>query len=161
MLTQSRLAELATYDPTTGVFICVQNRRGSKNKVGDVLGSLTAQGYIAIQFDNKRYLAHRLAVLAMTGKMPEKVVDHINRNRTDNRWTNLRCVSQVENAHNQDREAKRNSTGFVGVHRWQGRYRAKIVVNHKQKHLGTFDYPDLAAAAYTAAKKELQPTIEH
>jgi len=160
MLTQQRLKELATYDPETGLFICAKNRRGSRNKVGDILGSITPHGYIEIQFDGKRYYAHRLAVLAMTGALPKKVVDHINQNKADNRWINLRCVSQVENGHNQNRKAKRNKTGFVGVHRWQGRYRAKIVVNQKQVHLGTFECPELAAAAYNAAKKELQPVME-
>jgi len=155
MITQERLKELASYDPESGLFICAKNRRGSKNKVGDILGSLTGAGYIEIQLDGRRYLAHRLAVLAMTGVMPEKVVDHINQIKTDNRWINLRCVSQVENGHNQTRKAKRNSTGFVGVHKWQGKYRAKIVVNQKQVHLGTFDCPQLAAASYNAAKKTI------
>lgn len=160
MITQERLAQLAAYDPATGVFTCAQNRKGSKNKIGDALGSSTRCGHIEIQLDGRRYLAHRLAVLAMTGVMPEKVVDHINQNKTDNRWINLRCVSQVENGHNQIRSSSRNGTGFVGVHKWQGKYRAKIVVNQKQVHLGTFHCPELAAAAYNEAKRKLQPIYE-
>jgi hypothetical protein len=160
VLTQERLRELATYNPETGVFISAKNRRGSKNKVGDVLGSITKGGYIELQLDGKRYFAHRLAVLAMLGSMPEKVVDHINREKLDNRWINLRCVSQVENGHNQDRKPANNSTGCVGVHRWGGKFRAKINIGKKQIHLGTFDNLHKAAEVYAQAKANLQPIYE-
>lgn len=160
MITQERLAQLATYDPATGMFTCAQNRKGSKNKVGDVLGSLTRYGHIEIQLDGRRYFAHRLAFLAMTGSMPTGVVDHINRNPSDNRLSNLRDVTQVENGHNQSRDPRNNRTGFVGVHRWKGSYRAKLVVGQKQVHLGTFDNPSDAAAAYRAAKQAHLPLQE-
>ena len=160
MITQERLKQLATYDPETGLFTCAMNRRGSKNKVGDVLGSLTRNGYIEIQFDGQKYMIHRLAVLYMTGKMPEGVIDHINRNPADNRWINLRVVTQFENTHNQFRRPEYNSTGYVGVHRWGGKYRAKIKVRNNQVHLGTFDDPAIAARVYAAAKAQLQPVVE-
>jgi hypothetical protein len=160
MLTQERLKELATYNPETGLFICAKNRRGSKHKIGDALGSVTNNGYIEIQLDGKRYLAHRLAALAMKGAMPEQVVDHINRNKQDNRWVNLRCVSQVENGHNQYRKPTNNSTGCVGVHRWGGKFRAKINIGKKQIHLGTFENLHNAAESYAQAKANLQPMYE-
>lgn len=160
MITQERLKKLATYDPETGLLICVINRKGSKNKIGDALGSLNKAGYIEVQLDNRKYLAHRLAVLYMNGKMPDGVIDHVNRKPADNRWVNLRIVTQVENGHNQNRLPERNSTGYVGVHRWKGKYRAKLVVNKKQLHLGTFDDPVAASAAYEAAKQKHQPPQE-
>ena len=159
-ITKERLSELVTYNPESGLFVCAQNRRGSKNKVGDVLGSFTRSGHVEIQLDGRRYLAHRLAFLAMTGSMPTGVVDHINRNPGDNRWINLRDVTQVENGHNQNRDARNNCTGFVGVHRWKNNYRAKLVVGQKQIHLGTFDDPAIAAAAYRAAKQKHLPLQE-
>ena len=158
MINKERLDQVATYDPDCGIFICVKNRKGSKNKVGDVLGSRTKGGYIEIQIDGRRYLAHRLAFLTMTGDMPKGVVDHINRDQSDNRWANLRDVTQVENGHNQNRKSLNNSTGFVGVHKWNGKYRAKIVIKQKQMHLGTFDDSCLAAEAYDKAKQSLQPS---
>lgn len=160
MINQERLAQLVAYDPETGLFTCAQNRKGSKNKVGDVLGSFTRCGHIEIQLDSRRYLAHRLAFLAMTGSMPLGVVDHINRNPSDNRWANLRDVTQVENGHNQNRNPWNNRTGFVGVHCWKNKYRAKLVVGQKQVHLGTFDDPVTAAAAYEAAKQVHLPLQE-
>lgn len=160
MITQERLKQMATYHPETGLLICAMNRRGSKNKIGDILGSINKTGHIEVQLDSRKYLVHRLAVLYMTGKMPDGVIDHINRNPADNRWVNLRVVTQFENGHNQNRLPERNSTGYVGVHRWQGKYRAKIVVRQRQIHLGTFDDPALAASAYAVAKSKLQPTLE-
>lgn len=160
MITQERLKQLATYDPEAGLLVCAMNRRGSKNKIGDALGSLNKAGHVEVQLDSRKYLVHRLAVLYMTGEMPGGVIDHINRSPADNRWVNLRVVTQFENTHNQNRLPKRNSTGFVGVHRWHGKYRAKIVVKQKQIHLGTFEDPALAASAYAMAKSEFQPVYE-
>jgi len=159
-ITKERLSELVTYNPDSGLFVCAKNRKGSKNKAGVVLGSLNKCGHIQNQLDSRRYLAHRLAFLAMTGSMPTGVVDHINRNPSDNRWSNLRDVTQVENGHNQNRDPRNNRTGYVGVYRWKGGYRAKLVVGQKQIHLGTFDDPATAAAAYRAAKQAHLPLQE-
>jgi len=160
MLTQERLKQLATYNPETGLLVCVKNRKGSKNKIGDTLGSVNKVGYFEVQIDNRRYFVHRLACLYLTGTMPNGVVDHINRNPSDNRWANLRVVTQFENSRNANRLAERNSTGYVGVHLWNGKYRAKIVIKQKQVHLGTFDDALTAAAAYQVAKKQHQPCLE-
>lgn len=160
MLTQDRLKELVEYSPDTGEFRYAKSRKGSKYRAGDLLGSLTSVGYMQAQLDGKRYFLHRLAVLYMTGETPSQVVDHINRDKADNRWENLRCTTQQNNCHNQSRAAANNSTGHVGVHRWGGKYRAKINVGKKQMHLGTFDDPAAAAAAYASAKAALLPSME-
>jgi hypothetical protein len=160
MITKERLKQLATYDPETGLLICSMNRRGSKNKAGDILGSINRSGHVEVQLDGRKYFVHRLAVLYMTGEMPDGVIDHINRNPADNRWINLRVVTQVENGHNQNRLPEHNKTGYVGVHHWNGKYRAKLVVNKKQLHLGTFDDPAAASAAYEAAKQTHRPLQE-
>ena len=55
--------------------------------------------YTYIKIYNKRYRAHRLAFLYMTGEIP-KLVDHINRLPWDNTWTNLRATNHRENALN-------------------------------------------------------------
>ena len=159
-LTQERLTQLVSYEAETGLFTCLRNRKGSKNKIGDVLGSVTANGYIEMQLDGKRYYAHRLAFLVMTGRMPAGTVDHINRNPRDNRWINLRDVTQFENVHNQNRKASNNLTGFIGVHKVNEKYRAKIVIRRKQIHLGTFDNPFTAAKVYATTKQGLQPPKE-
>lgn len=81
MLTQAKLKSLINYNPVTGEF----SRAGYAK-----CGTLTYQGYLAIQVAGKRYYAHRLAWFYMTGKWPEDEIDHKNRIRNDNRWENLR-----------------------------------------------------------------------
>lgn len=91
-LTAGRLKELLTYDPETGVFIWRGWRSGSA-VAGSVAGSLHSDGYVCIKIGRCLYRAHRLAFLYMTGSRPIGQVDHINMNRADNRWCNLRETS--------------------------------------------------------------------
>src|SRR5215813_12141516 len=92
MLTHERLKELLSYDPKTGLFIW--------NSRGAVAGTTDQEGYIQIHLDGKKYRAHRLAYLYMTGEMPTQILDHINRVRSDNRWGNLRPVTDRFNYYN-------------------------------------------------------------
>jgi len=150
-ITLERLKELAQYDPATGIFTLKKYRLGTTRKVGDELGSKTKSGYLEACFDQRTYYLHRLAYFYMTGKIP-KYIDHINGNKTDNRWDNLRSVTQQQNMENVKKVRPDNTTGYRGVHKWGGKYRAKIVVNKKQIHLGTFSTAEEAAEAYNAAR---------
>lgn len=153
-LNAARLRELLRYDPDTGQFswvIATTNRV----KAGDAAGCLQARGYIAIGLLGKHWPAHRLAWLYMTGAHPHGQIDHINRCRTDNRFANLRVVSNAENQHNGS-VRKNNRSGVHGVS-WdekRGKWLAKICVNRKQKHLGLF--VDLGDAARARRQAELQ-----
>lgn len=77
------------YSPQTGLFY---NRKG-------ISRDINRNGYSYSSYKGKAVQTHRLAVLLMKGKFPEKglVVDHINSNRSDNRWCNLRVITQSEN----------------------------------------------------------------
>jgi hypothetical protein len=48
----------------------------------------------------KVYQAHRLAFLYQEGKFPLEEVDHINHKKDDNRWSNIRHATRVENSKN-------------------------------------------------------------
>ncbi|MCK9994454.1 MAG: hypothetical protein Dbin4_02974, partial [Alphaproteobacteria bacterium] len=98
-LTQSRLKELLHYDPDTGVFTR-RVQTSSNARVGDVAGCLHPEGYRHIQIDGKRYAAHRLAWLYMTGEWPTNQLDHLNGVRDDNRWGNLREATHGQNQQN-------------------------------------------------------------
>jgi hypothetical protein len=146
-LTQDYLKEQLNYEPTTGLF----TRKVSNNyrvKVGDVAGSMTAQGYRQINFNGKVYKAHRLAFLWMNGEFPTNQVDHINHNRLDNRWINLRVASQQENQRNASMRAD-NKSGFTGVgwHKRDKKWGARIRIKGKNKHLGYFTDLDEAINA--------------
>jgi hypothetical protein len=86
-----------------------------------------------------------------------RVVDHINRDRLDNRRENLRIVSQAQNLWNS--AAHRDSTtGLKGAF-WEKRrkrFYAKIATHGKQRFLGYFDTAEQAHSAYRRAAE-----IEH
>jgi len=153
-LTAARLRELLAYNPETGIFTWLVScgRRGA----GTVTGSaLHDRGYLRIGIKGRRYFAHRLAFLYMTGEWPPAQIDHINGRRDDNRWTNLRAATQSENFANSGPRS-RNRLGLRGVsfRMDKGRYQAQICHN-KQIHLGYYATPEEAAAVYHDAARRL------
>lgn len=148
MLTAERVREVLEYDPETGLFTYLV-RVSKCIHVGDVAGSMNKScGYRMIQIDGVRRTAHRLVWLWMTGEWPADEVDHINHDRTDNRWSNLRAASRVQNRVNTPR-SRSNKSGLKGVsrHRRSGKWRSQV----GGRHLGLFDCPIEAHAAYVAA----------
>ena len=87
----------------------------------------------------------------MVNEWPRGCVDHINLNKADNRWVNLRVCSMSQNKGN-IRAHKSSKTGVKGV--WlkkPGRWEASIMVKSKRHHLGTFNSVQEAKAAYAKA----------
>lgn len=149
-LTANRLRELLNYDPETGVFTWAITRRGCRK--GSVAGCKMKHGYITIRLDNALYTAHRLAWLYTNGEWPAEQIDHINRDRADNRISNLRAVTNAENAQNQKTRA--NKSGFTGVRKENSKWVAEIKVNYKPIRIGLFETPEAAHEAYVAAKRK-------
>jgi len=145
-MTKSELFENVTYNPDTGLF--TRLRKTAHNAViGKPIGTVAKNGYVVIRIGNKLYYAHRLAWLYMTGEFPKYTVDHINRNRTDNKWGNLRDVDGATNAQNTAHGRGRH------FHKPSGRFKSSICVNYKQVHLGYYSTADGAEHAYLAAKQ--------
>ena len=144
-LTQERLKELFTYEPTTGVFTRKSN--------GSVATNIH-NGYVRIFIDYKEYRAHRLSYLYMTGEFPVSIVDHINHDKTDNRWSNLREVTHQENCKNMSLY-KTNNSGTVGVyfHKRDKQWIACIYTDGKKKHLGCFKNKGDAISARVQASE--------
>lgn len=106
--------------------------------------------------------AHRVAFALMEDRWPT-TVDHINGDKTDNRWENLREVSPTENAMN-CRVRSDSVTGRTGVrlNRRKGwGYYSVIKHDGSDIHLGTFDTFEEACAARTAAEKLLGYSARH
>ena len=93
-----RLQEILDYDQETGIFTWKINQCGARKK-GQIAGTKNKNGYIVIRH-KKLYYAHRLAWLYVHGIFPDSVIDHINRNKSDNRINNLRSVSHADNMYN-------------------------------------------------------------
>ena len=150
-LTIDRLRELLDYDPATGVFTWAMSRR--KCRKGDVAGCMARNGYTVIRVDDRLHLAHRLAWFHTHGRWPAEQLDHIDRNRANNALSNLREVTNAQNAHNQN--PRKNKSGFSGVRKENSKWVAEIKVNYKTIRLGLFSTPEEAHAAYLAAKQRM------
>jgi len=155
MLTQERLKEVLNYDPESGIFTRLVSTSNCV-KVGDVAGTINSRGYLQIMIADKRYLAHRLAFLYMTGAFPKDCTDHINGIRGDNRWINLRQCTKTENGQNRTSN-KNSSSKYPGVccDKKAKKWRAQIKINGKVKYLGLFQAESEAYAVYCKAKAEL------
>ena len=154
-LTADRLREVLIYEADTGRFIRKVDSRKGKAKAGDVAGSIEQNGYAAIWVDGVKYLAHRLAWLHTTGEWPTAMIDHINRNRADNRIQNLRQADNSINQQNLGGARRHNKTGLLGVSRNKSRWKAEISASGVRRHIGTFGTPEEAHYAYLAAKRFL------
>ena len=156
ILTAGRVRELLDYNQETGVFTW-KTTRGGFAKAGTVAGTKDSHGHIQIKVDRKLYLAHRLVFIHVTGTAPSEV-DHINRDRSDNRWANLRPVSRSQNGHNRS-VGVNNTSGAVGVSfvKHLSKWQAYINVEGKRKNLGYFSDLDSAILARKKAKEELLP----
>jgi hypothetical protein len=60
-------------------------------KVGAIAGR-DSDGYVRIAIDSVPYPAHRLSLMWVTGKYPDRQVRHLNGLRHDNRPCNLRIT---------------------------------------------------------------------
>lgn len=154
MLTLERLRQLLAYDPETGAFTRLVAAPG-RSGVGSAVGSVKS-GYLFTHIDRKAYSLHRLAWFFVHGSLPEMRVDHIDGDTLNNRIANLRLATHAQNLGNSKRR-KDNTSGFKGVSadRSGARWRAQIKRNGRIAHLGTFDTPEEAHAAYVAAATEL------
>lgn len=153
MLTQSRLKEVLSYDPESGDFTWIKKRKGG-TKVGDIAGGMSQVRYWRISIDYGRYQCHRLAFLYMTGHWPTLGVDHIDHDRTNNKWQNLRDVLEIENHKNMSKN-RNNTSGATGVGKSpSGKWRAHIGVNGDFITLGTYDDFDDAVAARKQANEK-------
>lgn len=151
-MNQESLKSILNYSLETGVFKWASPR--PKIRVGDVAGGLRG-GYRRIRIDGRKYTASRLAFLWMTGEFPKGEIDHLNGDRDDNRWINLRDVTRVVNQQNERCARATNVLGILGVSQEGKKFCAQIRHEGKNLYLGSFDTPALAHAAYVHEKRKL------
>lgn len=159
-LTQEYLKEALTYNPDTGIF--TWNERPENHfktkRAGRIINTKNRNkeagyikdGYLGIGIKNNKYKAHRLAFLYMEGYFPENQVDHIDRDPLNNKWNNLREVSNQCNSQN-CKLFKSNTSGVCGVY-WSrplNKWMAAIMISGKSKYLGLFEnFEDAVMARY-------------
>lgn len=156
MITQEKLMYHLSYDRETGNFTWVVPT-GDRVRKGYRAGFDNGAGYVFIRIMGKIYPAHRLAWLYCYGDMPPKgiLVDHIDRNKGNNRIDNLRLATSSQNLMNQGL-SKANTSGVKGVvfDKGRGKYAARIKVNQKTINLGRFETISDAKSAYEEASKK-------
>lgn len=113
-------------------------------------------GYLRGAILGKSHLAHRVAWAIFYGTWPMREVDHVNMDRTDNCIRNLRAADHSENNRNRSKQSN-NTSGLKGVswHKQAAKWRAHIVLDGRQRHLGLFSTAEDAYAAYVRAAQNL------
>jgi hypothetical protein len=169
-ITQEQVRSLLDYDPETGAFTWL---RRDSDDIGDKIfngrfagkraDTMREDGYTRIRPTvdgvTRSYQAHRLAWLYIHGTFPENEIDHINRNRSDNRIVNLRPATSAENKRNAPAR-KTNKSGYKGVVDASAVNPSKpwcayIQIDKKNRNLGYFSTKQEASAAYKAAALSL------
>jgi hypothetical protein len=153
--TLERVKELLFLNEETGCFVWRVSR--GKRHAGTIAGCYS-YGYRLIKIDYKMYTAGRLVWLYITGSWPSDEIDHINGDKLDNRFCNLRNVDRSTNQQNMRVAQKSNkSTGALGVYvdKRNGKIYSSITANGRKYRLGYFDSINEATYAYIKAKREL------
>lgn len=158
-ITQSNLCSVYNYDKDTGEL--THKHTTISGMEGASATFPHSGGYLSTNIGRKQYLAHRIIYMMMTGLWPNHI-DHINHNKQDNRWVNLRSVSQADNNRNVPK-SRNNSTGVTGVclHKPTGRYRAYFSRNSQHTHLGIFDTIEEAKLAREEALRNHGYHVNH
>jgi len=159
--TMAELSALLAYNPDTGL-LTWRVSPGRRCRAGSRAGTPNGNGYIRVKVRGRKHLAHRLAWVLTYGQWPENEIDHIDRNRENNRLANLREVTRCENRNNFDRMTTVGASGIpnvtwhAAVRRWIGAYSFA----GRKYYLGCFDCP-LEAARVVAAHRSLNGAALH
>jgi hypothetical protein len=154
------LRECFSYDPETGVLMWKERPRGhfasergwrqtNGHKAGNSAGHLDTAGYLTVEINDRGCKVARIIWKLQTGLDPVAEIDHINHDRADNRWSNLREATHHQNT-TYRRWAKRELPRGVYLTR-EGRYASYVQSgNRRLAYLGTYATPDEARAAWLA-----------
>jgi len=149
-VTQELVQYLFNYNAETGI-LSWKNPPNNRIKKGPIF-SKSISGYYNVNIYRKKYQLHRIVWLYVHGYFPENGLDHIDRNKLNNKITNLREVSVQCNARNVGLRVQ-NISNVTGVSFEVDRikWRATIKVNNKNCYLGRYsDYIEAVATRLAA-----------
>jgi hypothetical protein len=157
MITQEELKKVLDYDPVTGIFTW-KIKITNAVKVGGVAGNVDSfKSYIRICIGFKRYQAHRLAFLYMTGEYPTQQVDHIDCDVMNNAFSNLRLVTARQNL--QNKQIHRDGRLVGASPSPDGKWASRISIDGKQMFLGYFDTEQEAHDRYVRELNRIGETL--
>ena len=148
------LRDVMDYSPETGEFMWKRHRLA--HYVGVPIHGMNGHGYRHVKIKQRIYILHRLAWFYVYGQWPKHGIDHINRDRSDNRICNLREATIAENSANR-RITKHNTSGFKNVMRDSERDSWLVRIKlHGQLHSRRFKTVEEAAAAVESLRRQFQ-----
>lgn len=155
MISREWLASNLRYDEISGLFTWILP--GKKRVVGGVAGTINSHGYRQYKLDHVLYKGANLAWLYMTGSFPPSgyVVDHIDGNRSNDSWHNLRLASTHQNAQNSSRPPSKSGSRGVSWSRSNKKWQAQIKAGGVHHHLGYYDTVEEARAVYDSYQSKL------
>jgi hypothetical protein len=142
-----RLRQLFSYDPETGVITRL---------IGKTLGPISnKKGMISV--DGWRATKSRVAFALHAGYWPMKLVDHKDRDQTNNRWVNLRLATPQQNQFNKVGFGKYpKGVVFKADAKRSKPWAARIRINGKKVPIGSYATMEEAEAAYNKAASAYQ-----
>ena len=168
---QKELAKWFRYNPDTGILYRIAELNRNTRKTQEVnperaVGTALPDGYLVCHIPRAgRRLVARIVWMIQTGEDPcSKQIDHINGERHDNRWKNLRLATKAENMRNRAKHCSMNGVATLSAYKGvsyekndygqHNRIIAQIRVDGRLIRLGTFPTEEAAHAAYCDAAKK-------
>ena len=124
----------------------------SKQREGESPRTVNNCGYLKVSVNGKGYLVHRIIFLMHHGYLPD-MIDHIVRDKLNNRIENLRPADKKLNSWNKELQSN-NTSGYRGVswNKGAGKWHSYIKIDGKRYHLGLYDTPEEASEAYEKSR---------
>lgn len=158
-----RLSELVYYDETSPSCLRWLQSGGSRRVAGEVAGTFSkALGYWQVKIEGTRYYVHRVIALLQGWSIDGFQIDHIDRDRSNNKLSNLRVVTQVTNLLNKG-VRRDSSSGVTGV-TWNKRkalWHSRITVDKRTISLGYFEDLCKAIDARKLAEERYRHAVIH
>ena len=150
-MVEDTLKDRCVYNPETGAIVWKSTQ--GKAVEGKKATSSASNGYLVIQVthDRKRhrFMAHRVAWLLETGTWPVGVIDHIDRDKANNTWGNLRDCSQSQNLARRETAKRKLPRGVV--YHAKANKKNPYMAQLKNKFLGYYLTAEMASEAYENA----------
>lgn len=141
LITGTYLESLLFYDPDEGTLTWIDPGKHNMRYVGMLAGNIASDGYRKVRIDGQLYIASHLACLWMLGRWPYEEMDHKDRNRSNDKWDNLREATSSENKYN------RGDSSLRGVYRSGTKWWAGV---GRSGYLGMFNSLEAAITARDA-----------
>ena len=158
VLTPEQIREWFHYEPDTGsLYRIVAGKRLLCTK-------MDTKGYVAVYIGNRRFTAHRVAWAFMTGKWPRKGLDHIDGNRANNCWSNLREATPSQNMCNSATKRKVHNLPrgvMLVTNQKTPSFLARIQSNRRNINLGVYPTPEEASEVYQLASEMLHGSFAY